>query len=452
MTVARRLVPLTVVLFAGRLTGAFTAFVTQALIARSWSAATLGEYLFLLAGINVAATLMPLGFQVVGGYFAAEYRAAKSRKSLHAYLCQSYLQIAGVIAISATVLVADLATARFWPAPSNTLRDFGWPGLLMASAAALIYVNGAVLVGLKRPVAGLFADTLLRPLLAIGAFFAVAHFAGMTQPLRPLMWIVAIGYATVALCQMLLTLRAVRTVADETSPAPAMQRRWWRFALPWTVIALATDFFFDIDLLLLGHLMNREDLAVFGVCARICSLLGFGVATAYTVMMPDILESAVHRNEGDFLRRIADTNLVATGFAVALTACMFLTGPLLALMFGSRFAGAGLPLGIMSLAFVIRAAFGPASLVLSFYDRPHAGVPAAVLGLVSLCIADAILVPAFGLIGAALAATVATAIWCGMLWLTALRDLKIDASVLPRLRIILSGARKVSKYRALSSE
>lgn len=436
MTVARRLVPLTVVLFAGRLTGAFIAFVTQALIARSWNAATLGEYLFLLAGINVAATLMPLGFQVVGGYFAAEYRAASSRKSLYAYLGQSYLQITGVIVIS----VAVLAAARFWPAPSNTLRDFGLPCLLMAAAAAFLYVNGAVLVGLKRPVAGLFADTLLRPLLAMAAFFAVAHLAGMTRPLIPLMWIVAVGYAAVALGQMLLTLRAVRAVVDEATPAPTMRGRWWRYALPWTVIALATDFFFDIDLLLLGYMMNREDLAVFGVCARICSLLGFGVATAYTVMMPDILESAVHRNEGDFLRRIADTNLVATGFAVALTACMFLTGPLLALMFGSRFAGAGLPLGIMSLAFVIRAAFGPASLVLSFYDRPYAGVPAAVLGLVSLSIADAILVPAFGLIGAAWGATIATALWCGMLWLTALRDLKIDVSVLPRLQTILSGA------------
>ncbi|MBI1204298.1 MAG: oligosaccharide flippase family protein [Rhodopseudomonas sp.] len=436
MTVARRLVPLTVALFAGRLAGAFIAFVTQALIARSWSAATLGEYLFLLASINVAATLMPLGFQVVGGYFAAEYRAARSRRSLRAYLGQSYLQIVAVIAI----LAAFLAVARFWAAPTNTLRDFGLPCLLMAAATAFIYVNGAVLVGLKHPVAGLFADTLLRPLLAIAAFFAVACFAGMAQPLIPLMWIVAIGYAGIALCQMLLTHRAIRTVGDEAPPAPTMRGRWWRFALPWTVIALATDFFFDIDLLLLGHMMNREELAVFGVCARICSLLGFGVATAYTVMMPDILESAVHRNEGDFLRRLADTNLVATGFAIALTACMFLTGPLLALMFGSRFADAGFPLGIMSLAFVIRAAFGPASLVLSFYDRPYAGVPAAVLGLVSLLIADAILVPAFGLIGAAWGATIATGLWCVTLWLTALRNLKIDVSVLPRLQTILCGA------------
>ena len=37
----------------------------------------------------------------------------------------------------------------------------------MAIATAMVLVNSALLVGLKRPFAGFFADTIFRPMLVI---------------------------------------------------------------------------------------------------------------------------------------------------------------------------------------------------------------------------------------------------------------------------------------------
>ena len=50
------------------------------------------------------------------------------------------------------------------------------PAALLCLSTAMVFVSGAMLVGLKRPFAGFFAETLARPMLAI-AGFAVA----MTQ-------------------------------------------------------------------------------------------------------------------------------------------------------------------------------------------------------------------------------------------------------------------------------
>jgi O-antigen/teichoic acid export membrane protein len=429
----RKLASQSLVIFGARLTGASGAFLTQALMARLWGAGALGDYLFVIAAVNVTATVVPLGFQVVGGYFAAEYRAYSSGRMLRAYLAQAYRQAAPVIL--ALVAISLLA----WPAASETMRRLWPPGTLMAVATAAVYLNGALLVGMKRPLAGLIADTLFRPMLALLGFAIAMALTDGAARLVTMLWIAGAGYAAVAAVQTVAVLRTLRTIPAGPPPNGDTRRRWWRYALPWALIALAGEFFFDIDLILLSHWLGREDLAVFGVCARICALLGFGVGTVYTVTMPDIFEAGARRDTVEFSRRIGDANLIAAGLAAVLALAMFATGPLLALLFGARFASGSLPLGLLALGLLVRAALGPASLVLSFHERPYASLPAAGLGLLTLAAGNGVLVPAFGLTGAAMAALAATTVWSVALWATARHHVKIDVSVLPRLKAIRAG-------------
>ena len=58
-----------------------------------------------------------------------------------------------------------------------------------------------------------------------------------------------------------------------------------------------------------------------------------------------------------------------------------------------------------------------------------------------LIVANLLLVPAFGLLGAALAAVVAQTVWSGALWYTALRRAHIDVSLLPRIAELLAAHR-----------
>jgi O-antigen/teichoic acid export membrane protein len=227
---------------------------------------------------------------------------------------------------------------------------------------------------------------------------------------------------------------AARQVPLEAAPRPLETRRWWRFAMPWVLIALATDFFFDIDLLLLSGLMSREELAVFGICTRVFSLVSFGVAAVYAVTLPDVFESEALSDRAGFRRKIADANLVATCLAVALFLAMAVGSPLLLMLFGPTFlAGAG-PLAVLCLALIVRSALGPAALVLSIHDRPYANLPAIGLGVVTLIAGNFALVPAFGLMGAASAALIAISIWSAALWFIALKGAGFDVSILARLK------------------
>jgi O-antigen/teichoic acid export membrane protein len=434
----RRVTSQSIVIFGARLTGAGIAFITQALIARNWGAGLLGDYVFVIAVVNVAATAMPLGFQIVGSYFAAEYRARQSRRALHAFMLRAYTHIGFV---AAGLFAAGVCARWVFGNPGAVLAALWLPTLLMAVATAIVYVNGALLVGLKRPVTGLLADTLFRPMLAILGFAVAAIGSGATTPLRSMLWVMAIGYLGVAAVQGAVAVASTRDLPAGVHPAGSEPRRWWRYALPWILISLATDFFLDIDLVFLAHTMGSGELAVFGICARVCSLLAFGVAAVYTVTLPDILEAGARRNEIEFRRRLGDANLIAAALAVVFAAGMFATGPLLGFLFGPPFAVGGEPLGILSLGLVVRAILGPASLVLSFYDRPYASVPAAGLALVTLFVGNSLLTPAFGLNGAAVAALSAMTVRSGALWLTARRQVGVDVSIVPRLKEVLSSNR-----------
>jgi O-antigen/teichoic acid export membrane protein len=431
MGLRKRLASQSAVIFLARIFGAGVIFVAQAAIARFWGADILGEYLLILATVNLIAVVMPLGFETIGTYFAAEYRAKGEGRLLRGFMTRAY----GHVALTALVLFAvGYPVTSLLGEPGKVLATYWLPSAIMASATAVVFVNSALLVGLKRPLAGFFADTIFRPMLIIGAFGIAMLAATAETAFGELIWILAVGFAVIALAQLAYVVFHARRVPLEEEVRPAETRRWWRFALPWVVIALASDFFFDLDLILLSGLMSREELAIFGVCTRIFSLASFGVAAVYAVTLPDVFDSHALSDREGFNRKIGEANLVAAGIALGLFVVMSLGGPFLLLLFGTEFvAGAG-ALAVLCLALVVRSALGPAALVLSIHDRPYASLPAIGLGLVTLAAGNFVLVPRFGLMGAAVAALVAITLWSLAMWFTALKGAGVDVSIRARLR------------------
>jgi O-antigen/teichoic acid export membrane protein len=227
---------------------------------------------------------------------------------------------------------------------------------------------------------------------------------------------------------------AVRSLPATGEVRQGESRRWWRFALPWVLVSLATDFFFDIDLLLLSGHLSTADLAIFGVCTRMFSLISFGVAAVYAVTLPDIFESEANADRAGFNRKLGDANVVAVLISLAMLVIMTLAAPLALTLFGPAFLAGAAPMSVLCLALVVRSVFGPATVVLSMRDRPYASLPSIALGMATLVIANLVLVPPFGLMGAAFSALLSISIWNVALWLTALHAAGIDVSIFARIR------------------
>ncbi|MDB5473064.1 MAG: hypothetical protein JWP99_367 [Devosia sp.] len=431
MSLSRRLASQSSVIFAGRLGGAGLIFLVQAFIARLWGAELLGEYLLVIATVNLVAVAMPLGFHTIGTYFAAEYRARGERRQFIIFLMQSYGYVVGTLVL---LLVLGLPALELVGQGDSVVAQHFVPLLVLAFATAMVYVNTSVLVGLKRPFAGYFADTIFRPLVIISAFVVSLGFAVPIDGFFFMLWIVGFGYLGVSLVHFAFVIASIKRIPDTVPVRPLESRRWWRFAMPWMMISLATDFFFDIDLLLLSHTLEREELAIFGVCTRIFSLVSFGVGAVYAVTMPDMFESQAKADNEAFKRKIGEANLVASGISVLLFTLMTIAAPLALMLFGPSFSAGAAPLSVLCMGLVVRSVMGPASMVLSIHDRPHASLPSVVLSLCTLMACNWLLVPHFGLMGAALAALVAVTVWSVGLWWIALRTAKMDVSIMAWFR------------------
>ena len=431
MSLHRRLASQSSIIFGARLGGAGLVFLVQALIARIWGPELLGEYLIVIATVNLIAVVMPLGFHTVGTYFAAEYRARGERGQFIVFMIRSYGHVVGVLAL---LLLLGLPLLGLLGQGQSVLAEHFVPVVLLAFGTALVYVNGALLVGLKRPFAGFFADTMFRPMIVMGAFLATMGFMPPIDGFSAMLWIIALGYVAIALVHFGFVVNSLGRIPDTLAVRPLEARRWWRFALPWVLISLATDFFFDIDLLLLSHTLSREELAIFGVCTRLFSLISFGVAAVYAVTMPDMFESEANADRAAFKRKVGDANFVASAISVVLFAGMALVAPFLLMLFGPSFsAGAG-PLAVLCLALVVRSVMGPASLVLSIHDRPYASLPFVGMGIGALILCNWLLVPPLGLMGAALSAIIAITVWSVGLWWIALRTAHMDVSIMQWFR------------------
>ena len=431
MDIRGRLASQSVIIFGARIFGAGLTFLAQAAIARTLGSAELGRYLVIFAAVNLIAVVMPLGFETIGTYFAAEYRAKGEGRLLRGFMRRAY----GHIAAAALLLyLLGWPLAGVFGEAGRVFLMHWAPSCLLAFATAMVFVTSSLLVGLKRPLAGYLADSIFRPMVVIAAFLLGLTVTSVGQRFDILIWGVAVGFTAVALGQLAVLLLTVRDVPTEVAPRLGEARRWWRFALPWVLISLASDFFFDLDLLVLSNLLSHEDLAIFGVCTRVFSLVSFGVAVVYSVTMPDMFESEAKADRAGFLRKVGDANLIASGLSVLLFFIMATLAPLALMLFGPAFlAGAG-PLAVLCLALVVRSVFGPASLVLSVHDKPYATLPAIALGVATLIAGNLVLAPRFGLMGAAVAALISITLWSGAQWFTVLRTAKVDVSIRARLR------------------
>ena len=218
MSLARRLASQSTIIFGGRLFGAGLIFLVQAFIAQVWGAAILGDYLVVIAAVNLIAVTMPLGFQTIGTYFAAEYRARSDRRQLIAFVVRAY----GHVGLTFLALVLAGPLVLGWLGLGQHVVAMHYtPVALLALATALVYVNGAVLVGLKRPFAGFFADGIFRPMMVLGTVLAcAAMLSAPVEAFSTMLWVTAFGYVLIALVHMgivVVTLPRVGETAETRS-------------------------------------------------------------------------------------------------------------------------------------------------------------------------------------------------------------------------------------------
>ena len=401
-------------LLAARLLGAAAGFLVQLILAKSLSPENLGVYFGATSLAVIGGVLAAHGYPSIATRFASRYRPPRSRSLLRAFVRRAQSETL-VLALTIAAIVATAAAA--WPGIPADTRIAVAVAAFTIPFVACFRLYGSLAAATRAFCLAYLPDVCLKPILllgALGAIFLIERDVSLVQVM------IALGLATVVLSSAQYALLAKQfpvalTLFDGSPRRPAAPRalasKWRREAHTVLLVAVFSQFFPELSVLIASPVLSASDMGAFGLCLKLAFLVGFFVLLTQNMATPDLADALGQRAD-----RRAPTTIAASAFAatIATSAALlmsFLWGEQALGLFGRNFEAGHTALVLLVAAQLVRAAFGPTNTVLTLVGEQKANLQLTLLAIGVLAVSTAILGNLFGLDGAALAVLITMLFW-----------------------------------------
>jgi O-antigen/teichoic acid export membrane protein len=376
------------------------------LLARNLGPNGYGGYTFAYSLMTILAIPTQLGLPSLVVREVARYQLKGEWALMKGLLIrsnQAVLSFSLLIALCAIPVIRNIAAGDDgrW----NTI--WGW-AFLLVPLIALGNLRAATLRGLRRVVLGQLPDMFLRPCTFLVLSSTVAVLSYLTPARAMSLHVIAAGVAFIVGAVLLH-----RALPGEAKAATAMYRtrEWAAAVMPMAFLAGMDIFNREIDIVMLRILGSHQDVGLYRVAMIVSILAVLGLTIINPVVLPYLsrLYSGGQRQKLQTLL----TWSARTSFLTALCASLlfFLFGrELIALFFGTAYLKAYLPVCILLIGQMVHAFVGPVGFALQMTGHQH--IPAKIIPLILAMkvVSNAILIPAYGIMGAAITSALSIAI------------------------------------------
>jgi len=283
--------------------------------------------------------------------------------------------------------------------------------LLLLPLLGLKNLRMAALRGLRHVVLGLMPEKLLRPLffillLAVGLLFLPQR---LSPQLAMAFQVLATGFALIAAVFFLA--RSLPPGAKEKEAAYET-RQWLKSALPFMVLGAMQLVNQRTDILMLGIFSSMEEVGIYRTVVQGARLVTFALVAVNMALAPVIAGIYAEKNLERLQRMVtvaARAILIGT-IPIALI-LIFAAHWFLVVFFGPEFGDGANALRILCFGQLVNAGMGSVGIILNMTGHEKyavAGVAIAALMNIGL---NLVLVPLYGLVGAATATAISLSVW-----------------------------------------
>ncbi len=388
-----------------RVASAGLVFGLQVLLARLMPADGYGGFVTLWTWMLALGSFAALGFAESSVRFLPRYRLRGRELALGQFWRFGLMTVSAGSAMLALVaiIVAMAIGTESGPGLMVLLVALGLPFLAME-----YYLEGvARSFGWFRLAA--IPVYILRPVL-IGSICLGLAAAGVELSL-PLVGAVLIGsMAAVAGGLALIMVRRIGAMARRrAAPGRKQARLWLRASLPLLILSGLDDLVGYADVLVLSVLADAEAVGIYFAAARCLALAGF-VAYAMTLVAgPRFALDRAGQSRAVLQDSILESTRLTFWATLMAVAAALVAGPLLLGAFGPEFAAGQPVMWILGAGMVLRALGGQAGEALIVLGRQREGLLVGLGVLAVTATLALVLVPLWGMTGAALASAVAMA-------------------------------------------
>ncbi len=412
--------------FATRIVSAAIAYFSQVIMARWMADFQYGIFVVVWVGSVIMGGLACLGIQVAVLRFVPEYLGRRELELLRGVIVGSRIQ--GL----ATATLFALAGLAGLYAFGDHISGYYLVPLYLGAVTLPMIALGDIQEGLARSFnwanLALWPTYIVRPLLIIVFMGGALWFGAPTNAATAMAAVVAATYVT-TIGQFFRLQSAIGKTVPR-GPRSYQPLVWVTVALPIFVVEGFFNLLTNVDILIVGRLMQPEKVAIYFAAVKTMALVHF---VYFSVRAGSAQRFSQYYAAGDDARLSAfvrDTLHWTFWPSLAMVAVLMIAGRWLLALFGPSFVEGYPILYILSVGLLLRASIGPAETLLIMAGQQ--GITAVVYAVtfflnVSL---NFFLIPYFGINGAAIATAIALSAETLVLWVLVLGRLSINCSIL----------------------
>ncbi len=372
-------------------------------IARGVTQAQAGRFFAATSVFLLVAMVAKLGANTGLVYFIARLRALGRPDLIGARLRTAMLPVAGAAVLLGAALwifaepLADLTVRGDTTQTESYLRILA----VFVPLAALADVTLAATRGFRKMKPTVVADLLARPVMQLA--FIVLVLA-VDAPL----WWLAVAWAAPYLPELIAARLWLHSVhrrdnrpATTTSADGFGASDFWRFTWPRAVTSVVHLALQRLDIILVAALLGPAEAAVYTVATRFLVVGQLGAQAMTTVVQPRLAELLAVRDRAGAgaVYQLASAWVVLITWPIYLLAIVLATQFLA--IFGKGYTGATSVITILAIAMLLKTICGMVDVVLNMAGRTMWTLINSVTALAVMVGLDLVLIPEYGIIGAA---------------------------------------------------
>ncbi len=408
----------------------FLGLLTTIILARILGASEFGLYTYALTLVGFLGLLANIGLPNLLVREVAKYSSLGNWIRLKDILRSAnilVIVVAGVISFLAALVTIFISSG----CSSNDIIVF-YIAIALLPLRALASVREATLRGLHRVISGQLPESLVRPLIFLAVVVAVTVLLGERSVNAEFAMVAQVFATTLAFGVGIYLLKKVIPV--ELTNARGKGESYTcliRSSAPFLFLCSVDLINSQVDILMLGWLREPSEVGIYRVVVIGSSIVLFGLSAANMVLGPMITSSYQQRDIAKLQRIVTLSARGSLFYAIPVFIVLFFfSGPLLSIFFGEEFYAGRSALVLLSAAQFINVALGSVGVILIMTGNEKYNVLAVSISASINTILNLLLIPIWGLMGAAVASSISILVWNLILMIAVHKILGISVTAL----------------------
>lgn len=404
--------------------GAAITFALHVLLARIMGVEHYGVYVYVLAWLNILVLFAKLGMDTASLRFVAAYAAREEWGAL-----SGILRYSALLVLATSILVSGVGIIAVWVLQERISLELAhafWFGFALLPIMALAHIRQAALRALRRVASAQIPEFVLRPLLLAALVVALFYFGSrITGDIAMALDLAAASVAF--LVGSLWLYRGLPTSLKGIRPV-YRSREWFVVGLPLFLMSGMYLAHYQIDVLMIGSILGAREAGIYAVATRMATVVLLGLIAVNAIAASMISEFYATDRIDELQRMVSFAARGILAISVPIGLGLVVLGQWGLSFFGPEFSEGYVALVILTAGQLINALAGSVGFLMTMtgHEREAAYIM-AVSAIVNVGL-NAVLIPAFGLEGAAFATAFSTALWNGVMLVYVQKRLGINST------------------------